>query len=289
MPKRSDVIENTEKPDLRTLIQKLPKADLHVHLDGSVRLETLIEIAKHEKIKLPSYTVAGLNKLVFKDHYRNQEEYLKTFGYTDAVMQKPEYLKQIAYEFAVDNQAEGIRYTEVRITPQIHMNKYMPLEEVIRSVDNGLKRAQLEFNQHPDIKSGREPPFHYGIIACALRSFGAYSEYLSSFLNSHPFSDSKSLFGLCSLELVQGIVKCRDRFDLPIVAIDLTGAESGNPPKDHWRTFQFANENFLGKTVHAGEAYGPPSIFQAITELYTERIGHGFYLFDVTKIDDKFI
>ncbi len=96
----------------------------------------------------------------------------------------------------------------------------------------------------------------------------------------------KNIVGLCSLELARGAVKIRDELGVPIVALDLAGAEKGNPAKDHRKAFQYAHENFLAKTVHAGEAYGPSSIFQAITECHAERIGHGLFLFDATKVDD---
>lgn len=274
------------KNGLEEIIHRIPKTDLHVHLDGSVRMNTLIEIAKKEKIELPSYSVEGLNELVFKDSYDNLVEYLKTFGYSCAVMQKPEYLEQIAYELALDNQAEGVRYIEVRFAPQLHINQVMDMETVISSVDKGLKRAEKEFNKRPEIRSGTEPRFCSAIIVCALRSFGPYSEYYTNFIKSLSYSDMRDIARLCSLELAHGAVKIRDKLGVPIVGFDLAGAEEGNPAKDHWQAFQFAHENFLSKTVHAGEAYGPASIFQAITELHADRIGHGYYLFDTNKIDD---
>ena len=272
--------------DIAELINRIPKTDLHVHLDGSLRLQTLIEIAKKEDVELPSATVEGLNELVFKDNYANLEEYLKTFGYSCAVMQKPEYLEKIAYELAQDNQNEGVRYIEVRFAPQLHINKNMDMKTVLASVDKGLERAQKEFNLRPQVKSGGEPPFNYGIIVSALRAFGPYSEYYANFINSLAYSDMKNIVGLCSLELARGAVKTRDELGVPIVALDLAGAEKGNPAKDHRSAFQYAHENFLAKTVHAGEAYGPSSIFQAITECHAERIGHGLFLFDATKVDD---
>ena len=283
MPQQNK-IKYTE--DLAELINRIPKTDLHVHLDGSLRLQTLIEFAKKENVELPSATVEGLNELVFKDNYANLEEYLKTFGYSCAVMQKPEYLEQIAYELAQDNQNEGVRYVEVRFAPQLHINKNMDMKMVIASVDKGLERAQKEFNLRPEVRSGYEPPFYYGIIVSALRAFGPYSEYYANFINSLVYSDMKNIVGLCSLELARGAVKTRDELGVLIVALDLAGAEKGNPAKDHRKAFQYAHENFLAKTVHAGEAYGPSSIFQAITECHAERIGHGLFLFDATKVDD---
>ncbi|MFQ5770274.1 MAG: adenosine deaminase [bacterium] len=281
--------QNLETEDFKELIRKIPKTDLHLHLDGSIRLQTIIEIAKKEKIELPSFSVEGLNELVFKEKYSNLEEYLKTFGYSCSVMQKPDYLEQIAYELAVDNQNEGVRYIEVRFAPQLHINRHMNMQTVIESVNKGLMKAQKEFNHRSEIISGREPSFYYGIIVCALRSFGQYSEYYTNFIKSLSYSDMKTIVSLCSLELAKGAVKIRDKLGIPVVGFDLAGAEKGNPAKDHWRAFQYAHENFMAKTVHAGEAYGPPSIFQAITELHADRIGHGFYLFDTTKFNTETI
>jgi adenosine deaminase len=282
-----DKVTVDQNGEIRKLIKKIPKTDLHLHLDGSLRLETIIDIAREEKIELPSYTVTGLNELVFKDFYENLGEYLKTFAYSCAVMQKPEHLERTAYELAQDNQAEGVRYIEVRFAPQLHMNKDMDMEAVITNVNNGFLKAQKEFNQRKEVKSGGEPPFNYGLIFSALRSFGPYSEYYSNFLKSLRYSDLKTITSLGSLELARGAVSIRDKTGIPIVGLDLAGAEEGNPAKDHRQAFEIAHQNFMSKTVHAGEAYGPPSIFQAITELHADRIGHGYYLFDASKIDDE--
>ncbi len=274
--------------NLQEIIKKIPKTDLHLHLDGSVRLRTIAEIGKKERVEMPSYTAEGLNELVFKDHYQSLEEYLRTFGYSCAVMQKPEYLERIAYELAQDNQNEGVRYIEVRFAPQLHINKDMDMKEVLESVNKGLLRAQQEFNRRPEIKGGTEPPFYYGIIVCAMRSFNQhFSEYYKHFINAHTYSDIKSIQKMASYELAQGAVQIRDDYGIPIVGFDLAGAEEGFPARDHWRAFQHAHENFMSKTVHAGEAYGAQSIFQAITELHADRLGHGYYLFDTEKIHDK--
>lgn len=279
-----------QRNNIEALIKKIPKTDLHLHLDGSIRIETIGEIGKQEHIPMPSYTVEGLNELVFKDQYHNLEEYLTTFGYSCAVVQKPEYLERVAYELALDNQNEGVRYIEIRFAPQLHINKLMNMEQVLVSVNNGLQRAQQEFNQQPEVQSGAEPPFFYGIIVCAMRSFSAgFSEYYTHFINAHSYSDMKRIRKLTSLELAQGAVHIRDKLGLPIVGLDLAGAEKGFPPRDHRRAFQFAHENFMSKTVHAGEAYGAQSIFQAITDLHADRIGHGYYLFDAAKIEDDSI
>ncbi len=272
--------------NFRKLVEQIPKSDLHLHLDGSVRMGTIIDIAHQEKIYLPSYTEDGLNELVFKDNYNNLEEYLKTFQYSCAVMQRSEHIERIAYEVAIDNQKEGVRYIEVRFAPHLHIHNQLDMKTILKSVNKGLKRAKDEFNRKPEVRKRIEPPFYYGIIVCALRSFGRYSDYYSKFFDAHPFSTPKDIFSSCSYELVQGVVKYRDELGIPIIGFDLAGAEKGHPAAYHWKAYQYAHENFLHKTVHAGEAYGPESIFQAITELHADRIGHGYYLFDITKIED---
>jgi adenosine deaminase len=280
---------NMDKKNLEATVLKIPKNDLHVHLDGSIRLETIIEISKQEKLDLPSYTVEGLNQTLFKDQYRNLEEYLSTFGYSCAVMQKPEYLEQIAYELAIDNQEEGVRYLEVRFAPQLHINDCMDMEDVLVAVNKGLQKAQSDFNKRTVIKCGAEPPFYYGIIVCAMRNLGHWSSYYDNFIKSLTYSDDQVISRLASLELAKGALKIRNKTGIPIAGFDLAGAEMGYPAANHWEAFQLVHEGFLPKTVHAGEAYGPESIFQAITELHADRIGHGYYLFDASRIRDKSI
>jgi adenosine deaminase len=164
------------------------------------------------------------------------------------------------------------------------------METVLDSVNKGLRRAQQEFNQREEVRNGSEPPFYYGIIVCAMRSFNEhFSTYYANFVTAHTYSDMKSIRKMASFELAQGAVKIRDEKGIPIVGFDLAGAEKGFPPKDHWRAFQYAHEHFMSKTVHAGEAYGATSIFQAITDLHADRIGHGYYLFDTEKIHDASI
>ncbi|HPJ73005.1 MAG TPA: adenosine deaminase family protein, partial [bacterium] len=267
----------------KDFISRAPKTDLHVHLDGSIRIPTLIEIARQEGMELPSYTVEGLNELVFKEKYQSLGDYLTCFGYTCRAMQTPENLERVAYEFALDNLAEGVRYFEVRFAPQLHMGT-MDLLTVLESVNRGLARARIEFNRRPEVVSGAEPEFKYGIIACAMRMFGPVSDYFRQFLDAHPFSKPDRIYALAAYELAQGVVKYRDLNGLPVVGFDLAGQEDGYPAHDYWKAYHFAHKNFMHKTVHAGEAYGPESIFQAITDLYAERIGHGYYLFDISKI-----
>ena len=274
----------------REIIQKLPKTDLHVHLDGSVRLETLIELAQEYNVELPSYTPEGLKETVFKEKYASLEEYLSGFSYSVAVMQSEVTLERVAYEFAQDNQAEGVRYVEVRFAPQLHMHRHLSIENVMRSVDRGLKKAKEEYNNRPEVKSGQEPPFEYAILVCALRYLNKdMSEYYAQILHVHRFSAPRRIFAMASLELAQAAVRIHREDGIPITGFDLAGPESGFPAYDHVEAFQYVHKNFMMKTVHAGEAYGPESIFQAITELHADRIGHGTFLLDQNQIADPAI
>ena len=266
----------------------LPKTDLHVHLDGSIRLSTLIELAKEYDVSLPSFTEEGLKELVFKERYESLGDYLQGFGYTCAVLQSELALERAGYELAIDNQTEGVYYLEVRFAPQLHAHAHMTAIQVLRAVDRGLRRAQKEFNGHKDVKSGARPQFNYGIIVCAMRMFNQhFSEYFKNIINAHRHAPKKELFSLASLELARAAVEARDVYGLPVVGFDLAGEEAGYPAEDHSAAFQYAHQHFLKKTVHAGEAYGPESIFQAITSLYADRIGHGTYLLEPDDPDPK--
>jgi adenosine deaminase len=272
------------------LIRELPKCDLHLHLDGSLRLGTLIELAHAYNVELPAYTEDGLREKVFKPSYRDLPDYLQGFAYTTAVLQSEGALERVAYELAEDAQAEGVRYIEVRFAPQLHMHSHMNAESVLRSVNRGLRRARDKFNRRPEIQSGAEPPFEYGIIVCAMRMFDVgFSEYYDELLRVHRHSPRRRVFALASMELAQAAVRIRDELGIPIVGFDLAGQEEGYPAEDHKDAYEYAHKNFMMKTVHAGEAYGPESIFQAITDLHADRVGHGFYLLDTTMIADPAI
>lgn len=261
-------------------LRAIPKTDLHVHLDGSLRLETLIELARQQDVELPSFEPQGLRELVFKDRYENLGEYLHGFQYTCAVLREPEALERVAYELALDSFAEGVRYIEPRFAPQLSASEKLSIEEVLLAVDRGLAKAKGEINRRPEIASGEEPPFDYGLIGCAMRKFGkTFSPYYGSFIGCHRYAPLSQVFPLASMELVQALVGTRDRRGIPIVGFDLAGEEKGWPANAHRKAFEFAHQHFLMKTVHAGEAYGPSSIFQAITQCHADRIGHGTHLF----------
>jgi adenosine deaminase len=269
-------------------IRDIPKTDLHLHLDGSIRIPTLIELAKENNVPLPSYTEEGLKETVFKDRYANLGEYLSGFQYTVAALQTDESLERCAYELACDNFAEGVRYIEVRFAPQLHCRPGLDMKMVLECVNRGLARAKSEFNRFPAIESGEEPPFAYGIIVCAMRMFtGKFSEYFRRFTGMHSHSPPHRLHALASMALAEAVVEIQRESDLPIVGFDLAGQEDGFPAGDHVEAYKYVHLHFLKKTVLAGEAYGPESIFQAITELHADRIGHCYHLFSKEHIKDK--
>jgi adenosine deaminase len=269
------------------LIRALPKTDLHVHLDGSIRIPTLIELAKEQKIKLPSHSEEGLLEKVFRERYESLADYLHGFQYTCAVLQNIEALERSAYELAWDNINEGVYYIEPRFAPQLHMHDDLTFIDAVRSVDAGLRRARDEFNTSPAVVDEGRPPFEYGIIVCAMRMFTPkFSRYYAQLFSVHPNAPPKQVYGMASLELARAAVDAIQQYDLPIVGFDLAGQENGYPANDHVQAYQYAHAHFLKKTVHAGEAYGPESIYQAITNLHAERIGHGYHLFSPWLIED---
>jgi adenosine deaminase len=158
----------------------------------------------------------------------------------------------------------------------------MTFEKVMRAVDRGLKRARSQINGEI---SENEPPFEFGIIVCAMRFFNEkFSSYYADFTAAHLYSTPQEVIRMASLELAKAAVKLLNETDIQIVAFDLAGSEYGYPASAHEESYDYVHKNFLRKTVHAGEAYGPESIFQAITKLHSERIGHGLHLFDESMI-----
>jgi adenosine deaminase len=268
-------------------VRQLPKTDLHLHLDGSLRLSTLIELAREREVTLPSLSEAGMRELVFRPRYANLREYLEGFRYTVAVMSDAEALERVAFELAEDCQQEGVRYIEVRFAPQLHVRPGFELRDVVKAVDRGLRRSAAAFNARPQVKAGLEPPFAAGIILCALRFFDAgFSAGYRRFFETLGEAPVAEVYSAASVQVARTAAKLRHEEGLLVVGIDLAGREKGYPAEDHRVAYQVAHENFLGKTVHAGEDYGPESIFQAIGDLHADRIGHGTWLFDETKIHD---
>jgi len=220
-------------------IRSLPKVDLHCHLDGSLRLETIWDLAQGRQVALPARTLEGLRTLFSPGNVpRNLVDYLKRFDYTLAVLQDAEALTRAAYELALDNAAENVLYLEVRYSPILHTRKGMKLTQVMNAVLDGLARAEREV----DIKTG--------VIVCGIRNISPET----------------------SLRLAELTVAYKHQ---GVVGFDLAGFEDNYPAKEHNEAFYLIRKNNINCTVHAGEAYGPDSIKQALHNLNTHRIGHG--------------
>jgi adenosine deaminase len=217
-------------------------------------------------VALPFQTEAGLCELVFKSAYNNLAEYLAGFSFTCAVLKDEYALERASMELWEDAWEDGCYYIEVRFAPVMHLGGGLGLEKIISAVDKGLRRGrdtinaslrQADENARPP-KMPQPPFFNYGLIICTMRSAPA------SF----------------SLELACLAAKLRAETDIPIVAFDLAGNEAVHPAREHSNAFAFIKENSIHRTVHAGEAVGPESIWEAIEFLDAERIGHGLHLFD---------
>jgi len=176
----------------------------------------------------------------------------------------------------------------VRYAPQLLAHEGLTMEETIQAVTDGLERAKRLHNTSEAVRSGLDLPFEFGIIVCAMRRFnkamGAHYHQLLSALELAPRRD---VYAIASLEMARTAVGLRDRLGLPIVGFDLAGEEAGYPAYYHKEAYSFAHSHFLKKTVHAGEAYGPESIFQAITECHSNRIGHGTFVFASDMVLDE--
>ncbi|MEC7726521.1 MAG: adenosine deaminase family protein [Planctomycetota bacterium] len=279
------------KPEItRELLASLPKSDLHLHLDGSLRLDTLLDLAKQHQVKLPSRTRDGLLELVFKRAYRNLPEYLRGFEFTVACLKDAESLERAAYELCIDCRAENVFYTEIRFAPQLHVRGDFQVKDVIRAVCRGVERAKRTINREAAVRRGELPRFEAGVIVCALRFFlPTFSEHYRAYFEALPTAPASEIYSLASLELARAAIAAREDDGLPVVGFDLAGQERGFPARDHQAAYQLAHEHFLGKTVHAGEDYGPESIFQAITDCHADRIGHGTWMFSKRHIRDPLI
>lgn len=268
----------------------MPKTDLHLHLDGSLRIPSLIDMAKKTNTVLPAMTEEGLREKVFKESYANLGEYLEGFQYICAVLRNEENLERAAYELAIDNLNENVYYIEVRFAPQLMMDTSIGLtmDKVLSAVNRGLKKAQDEFNSSDAVLKEGKPEFYYGIICCAMRMFGpkGFSPYYTNFFNIMKYFKPMQVISLASLELARASVRLRDELEIPIVGIDLAGQEEGYPPHHFKEAYEYAHKHFMHKTVHAGEAYGAESIFEAVTDCYADRIGHGYSLFMPDRIVD---
>ncbi|GAB6100131.1 adenosine deaminase [Halanaerocella petrolearia] len=223
---------------MKEIIKALPKTELHLHLDGSLRPETVLDLAKKEGIKLPATNNRELQQyLKVSDDCNSLNEYLTKFELPQKVMQNERALTRIAYELAEDAVQDNVRYVEVRFAPLL-LTDNLTKEQVIESILAGLDKAENDYK------------IQANLILCCMR-------------NHTPAENVK---------VAQLAV---DYLDRGVVGLDLAGDEANFPPEDHKEAFQLAKEAGLHRTVHAGEAAGADSVRKAINFLDAERIGHG--------------
>ena len=232
----------------RELLKKLPKAELHVHLDGSLRPQTLIDLAKDQKVDLPATKVDELARYMHVTDARNLVDYLARFEVTLSVLQTPDALERATYELLEDGAEENVRYMEIRYSPILCTRRGMPLTEAVDAPLRGMKAAQEKFG----VKAA--------LIICGIRNMSPE----------------------VSLELANLTVAYKGH---GVVAFDLAGAEYNFPAKKHKEAFYTVIDHNMATTVHAGEAYGAESIHQALHYCHADRIGHGTRLYENPELE----
>jgi adenosine deaminase len=233
----------------RELLHRLPKAELHCHLDGSLRPETMLDLGREFDRPMPAPDAESLREYMTVDDARNLEDYLERFAITLSVMQTEPALERIAYELAEDAARDGVRYIEVRYAPVLNVREGLSLEQAVEAPLRGLARAEAEHG----IK-GR-------VIVTAIRDMAPS----------------------VSQELAELAVAYRHR---GVVGFDLAGGEAGNPAKAHRSAFEYARCHDLACTCHAGEGDGADSVRQAVHVCGAHRIGHATRLIEDTSLTD---
>lgn len=221
------------------LFKKLPKTDLHVHLDGSMRLSTLLELAQEQNVELPAKDEAGLSAAMrLGENTGSLVEYLKAFDVTLMVLQTRGAIYRAMFELCADAAAENVRYMEVRYAPMLHTRRGLRLTQIVEAVLSAAHDAELE---HGVVTR---------VILCGIRNISPES----------------------SLQMAELVVAYKNR---GVVGFDLAGAEYDHPAVAHSEAFKLVRKNNINVTIHAGEAYGPASIAQAIHDCGAHRVGHG--------------
>lgn len=238
-------------------IERAPKVLLHDHLDGGLRPGTVIELARESGYDgLPTTDAEDLARWFVADEPGSDlVRYLEGFAHTTAVMQTREALSRVASECALDLARDGVVYAEVRFAPELHLAGGLSLDEVVTAVldgfDDGVERARAE---------GR---------AVVVRAI------LSAMRQAHQ-----------SEVIARLAVSFRDR---GVCGFDIAGPEDGFPPTEHLAAFHLVQRENFHLTVHAGEAFGLPSIWEAVQFCNAERLGHGVRIIDdVTRVGDAF-
>ena len=228
-------------------IVKVPKALLHDHLDGGLRPATIVELAAEVGHELPTTDPAALG--VWFTEAANSgslERYLETFAHTVAVMQTPAALRRVARECALDLAADGVVYAEVRFAPEQHLEQNLTLDEVVDAVVTGFREGSA-------LAAEAGTPIRVGTLLTAMRHAAR------------------------SQEIAELAVRHRDT---GVVGFDIAGAEAGFPPTRHLDAFEYLQRENFHFTIHAGEAFGLPSIWQAIQWCGADRLGHGVRIVD---------
>ena len=238
----------TSSPVPSDLILRAPKVLLHDHLDGGLRPATIIDLAAQTGYGLlPSTQPDELaDWFLTAANSGSLELYLQTFAHTVAVMQTPEAIRRVARECAIDLAADGVVYAEVRFAPELHCEHGMDLHAVVDETLAGFAEGQSE-----SAASGH--PIRIGVLLTAIRSAAKSSE------------------------IAKLAVEYRDR---GVVGFDIAGAEAGFPPTRHLDAFEYLRRENAHFTIHAGEAFGLPSIWEAIQCCGADRLGHGVRIVD---------
>jgi adenosine deaminase len=228
-------------PISREILRRLPKAELHCHLDGSVRPQTLIDLAREHGSTMPATDARALAEYMRVDDARNLEDYLARFATTLSVMQTAPALERIAFELAEDAHNEGVLYLETRFCPTLNVHAGLKIDEVVAAAARGLARAEKQ----------------YGIVGRVI---------VTALRNNSP-AESVALSELAIAMKGQGVV-----------GFDLAGGEKGWPAADHKTAFANARKHGMACTCHAGEGDGPESVRQAVHDCGAQRIGHATHL-----------
>ncbi|GIE83647.1 adenosine deaminase 1 [Actinoplanes regularis] len=228
-------------------IVKVPKVLLHDHLDGGLRPATIVELAAAAGHELPETDPARLGDwFVAAADSGSLERYLETFAHTVAVMQTEEGLHRVARECALDLAADGVVYAEVRYAPEQHLERGLTLNQVVEAVHAGFREGCAE-------AAAQGTPIRIGTLVTAMRHAAR------------------------SQEIAELAVRFRDA---GVVGFDIAGAEAGFPPTRHLDAFEYLQRENFHFTIHAGEAFGLPSIWEAIQWCGADRLGHGVRLID---------
>lgn len=234
-------------------IKQAPKAVLHDHLDGGLRPATIVELAAESGHKLPTTDVAELTAWFHRGaNSGSLVQYLDTFRHTVGVMQSRAAIERVAAECALDHALDGVVYAEIRFAPELHLPSGLSLQSIVDAVLAGFERGSSE-------AATLGHPIRMAALLTAMRT----AEYAD--------------------EVAQLVVANRDR---GVVGFDIAGAEKGFPPTSHQSAFDYLRRENAHFTIHAGEAYGLPSIWEAIQLCGAERLGHGVRIVDDIHIEN---